>query len=145
MILEKMTSCLWKLVLGFWTYGWIRLLGPSGLNMASKPQTPRSRHFLRFRDGALKLKYLWNHSVKFKKWAHSEILSLRAFKWCQNQLYDFHKVSILGDLPNCTLFFLFKYVPKYTGFKNFYYLVSVLSFVIDKFFLANFFFVQEFS
>ena len=28
----------------------IRLLGPSGLNVVSRPQTLRSRHFLRFHD-----------------------------------------------------------------------------------------------
>ena len=42
MILEKMRSCLWKLQLGFWTYGLIRLLGPSGPNVVSKAQTPWS-------------------------------------------------------------------------------------------------------
>ena len=36
--------------------------------------------------GALKFKYLRNRLAKFKKWAHSEILSLRAFKWCKNQI-----------------------------------------------------------
>ena len=44
----KMRSCLWILGLGFWTYGWICLLGPSGPNLVSGPQAPRSRHFLRF-------------------------------------------------------------------------------------------------
>ena len=29
MILEKMRSCLWKLQLGFWTYGLIHFLGPA--------------------------------------------------------------------------------------------------------------------
>ena len=48
MILEKMRSCLWKLELRFWTYGWKRLLGPSGPNVVSKPQTPKLRHFLKF-------------------------------------------------------------------------------------------------
>ena len=48
MILEKMRPCLWKLNPGFWTYCWIRLLGPSGPNVSSRPQTPRSRNFLRF-------------------------------------------------------------------------------------------------
>ena len=38
MILEKMKSCLWKLEPGFWTYGWIRLLDPSGQNLVSRPQ-----------------------------------------------------------------------------------------------------------
>ena len=42
------------------------------------------------------------------------------------------------------MFFLFKYVvPKYTGFKNFYFLVSVLSFVVYKFLLVNFSFAQK--
>ena len=36
--------------------------------------------------GTLKFKYLWNPLAKFKKWAYSEILSLRAFKWCKNQI-----------------------------------------------------------
>ena len=35
---------------------------------------------------ALKVKYLRNHLAKLKKWAHSEILMLRAFKWCKNQI-----------------------------------------------------------
>ena len=48
MILEKMRSCLWKLRPGFWTYCWIRLLGPSDPNVSSRPQTSRSRNFLRF-------------------------------------------------------------------------------------------------
>ena len=42
MILEKMRSCLWKLELWFWTYSWIHSLGPSGPNVVSKPQAPRS-------------------------------------------------------------------------------------------------------
>ena len=36
--------------------------------------------------GALKFKYLRNRLAKFKKWVHSEILWLRAFKWCKNQI-----------------------------------------------------------
>ena len=43
------------------------------------------RSFLRF-FWALKVKYLQNLLVKFKKWAHSEIFSLRAFKWSADQL-----------------------------------------------------------
>ena len=35
---------------GFWTYDWICLLGQSGPNLVSRPQAPRSRHFLRFYD-----------------------------------------------------------------------------------------------
>ena len=35
---------------------------------------------------ALTFKYLQNPLVKLKKWAHSEILSLMAFKWCKNQV-----------------------------------------------------------
>ena len=50
MIMEKMKSCLWKLQLGFWSYGLIRLLSPSGTNVVSWPQTPRLNFFLRFHD-----------------------------------------------------------------------------------------------
>ena len=50
MILEEMRSCLSKLEPEFWTYGWIPLLGSSGLNVVSRPQVPRSRHFLKFHD-----------------------------------------------------------------------------------------------
>ena len=38
MVLEKMRSCLWKLQLGFWTYGLIRFLGPSGPNVVLGPK-----------------------------------------------------------------------------------------------------------
>ena len=48
--LKKMRSCLWKLEPGFWTYGWIRLLGPSGPNVLSRSQAPSSRNFLKFHD-----------------------------------------------------------------------------------------------
>ena len=50
MILEKMRSCLWKLEPGFWTCGWICLPDPSGPNLVSRPQVPRSRYFLRFHN-----------------------------------------------------------------------------------------------
>ena len=49
MILEKMRSCLYRLGLGFWTSGLIPL-GPSGPNVVFRPQTPRSRSFLKFHD-----------------------------------------------------------------------------------------------
>ena len=39
-----------KTVVFFWTYGLIHLLGPSGPNVVSMPQTLRSRNFLRFYD-----------------------------------------------------------------------------------------------
>ena len=35
MILDKMRSCMWKLVAGFKRYGLIRLFGPSGINLVS--------------------------------------------------------------------------------------------------------------
>ena len=38
MILEKMRSCLWKLQLGFRTYGLIHFLGPSGPNVVLGPK-----------------------------------------------------------------------------------------------------------
>ena len=50
MILEKMRSCLWILEPGFWTYGWIRLLGPSHPNVVPRPQAPKSINFLRFHN-----------------------------------------------------------------------------------------------
>ena len=50
MILEKMRSCLWKLEPGFWTYGSIHVLGPSGPNVVSRPQVPKSIDFLRFHN-----------------------------------------------------------------------------------------------
>ena len=39
-----------KLELGFWTYGLIRLLAPSGPNIVSRPQTPKPSNFLRFNN-----------------------------------------------------------------------------------------------
>ena len=37
-----------KLMVGFRSYGLIRLLDPSGPNVVSRPQTPKGQHFLRF-------------------------------------------------------------------------------------------------
>ena len=45
MILDKMRSCMWKLMVGFRSYGLIRLLGPSGPNVVSRPQIPKSGNF----------------------------------------------------------------------------------------------------
>ena len=46
-ILEKMRSCLWILDPGFWTYGWVHLVGPTGPNVVFRPQAQRSRNFFR--------------------------------------------------------------------------------------------------
>ena len=47
-----------------------------------------------------------------------------------DQIYITQKIENWGLLivnaPFVLLFFLFKYVPKYTGFKKFYFLVSIL-------------------
>ena len=59
---EKMRSCLWKLQLGFWIYGLIRLMGPSGPNVVSRPQTLRSRNFLRFHNSIGLISWF------FRKW-----------------------------------------------------------------------------
>ena len=50
MIFEKIRSCLWKLEGRFWTYGWIRLLGPSCLNVVSRRQVPRAKHVFKFHN-----------------------------------------------------------------------------------------------
>ena len=62
MILEKMRSCLGKLELGIWSYGWIRLLGPSGPSVVFRPKTPRSGYFLRFHHFIAFFSWFW------KKW-----------------------------------------------------------------------------
>ena len=40
---------MWKLVVRFRSYGLIRLLGPNGANVASRPQIPKSQNFWKFR------------------------------------------------------------------------------------------------
>ena len=50
MILEKMRSFLRKMELWFWIYSWIRLLCPSGSNVVSRSQAPRSINFLAFQN-----------------------------------------------------------------------------------------------
>ena len=42
---KKWGLFLWKLEPGFWTYGRICLLGPSGPNIVSRPQTPKANFF----------------------------------------------------------------------------------------------------
>ena len=39
MILDKIRSCMWKLMVGFRSYGLIRLLGSSGQNVVSRPRS----------------------------------------------------------------------------------------------------------
>ena len=47
----------------------ICLLGPSGANLVSRPQAPRSRHFLRFHDFiGLISKFLRKLSFACKNW-----------------------------------------------------------------------------
>ena len=58
----KMRSCMWKLMVGFWSYGLICLLGPSGPNVVSRPQTPKSNFFLRHYDFNGFILWFW------KKW-----------------------------------------------------------------------------
>ena len=50
MILKKMRSFLRKMELWFWIYSWIRLLCPSGSNVVSRSQAPRSINFLAFQN-----------------------------------------------------------------------------------------------
>ena len=50
MIIMKMRSCLRKLEPRFWTYDLIWFLGPIGPNVVSRPQTPRSKSFLKFHN-----------------------------------------------------------------------------------------------
>ena len=62
MILDKMRSCMWKLILGFRSYCLICLLGPSGPNVVSRSQTPKSKSFLRRYDFNGLILWFW------KKW-----------------------------------------------------------------------------
>ena len=39
-----------RVTLWFWSYGWIRLPGPSGSNVVSSPQNLISRNFVRFHN-----------------------------------------------------------------------------------------------
>ena len=60
--------CLSKLELGFWNYGLVRLLGPSGPSVASRPQTSRSWSFLRFHNFVSFMLWFWwkrGPAVKF--------------------------------------------------------------------------------
>ena len=59
MILEKKRSCLLKLERGLWTYGKIRLLGPSGPNVVSRLQTPKSSNFFICHNFTAFILFLW--------------------------------------------------------------------------------------
>ena len=68
----------------FWTYGWICLLGPSGLNVVSRPQTPRWRHFLRFHDfiGFISW-FLRKWGLVYKNWSQGSGLMAAYVFWAQ--------------------------------------------------------------
>ena len=68
MILEKTRFFLWKLERGFWTYGKIRLLGPSDANVVFRLQTPKSSNFLRF-----------HNFIAFIHCAENEVLFVKVF------------------------------------------------------------------
>ena len=81
MILKKMRSCLWKLETGFWTYGWIHLLGPSDPNVVSTPQVAMSRHFMILLDS---FHDSWKNEVLFVKigaWVLNLWLDTTWHKW----------------------------------------------------------------
>ena len=61
-----MRSCWWKLEAGFWAYRWICILGPSGSNVVSRSQTPRSISFFRFLD-FIGFISCWENEVLFLK------------------------------------------------------------------------------
>ena len=59
-----------KLDHSYITQMWICLLGPSGSNVVSKPQTPRLRHFLRFHDLIKLISWFWkNLDHFFENWS----------------------------------------------------------------------------
>ena len=66
-ILDKMMPCLSQLQLWFWSYGLIRLLGPSGPDVVSGSQTPRSKWWLVCEVGATVMD-VWLTTSSGPKW-----------------------------------------------------------------------------
>ena len=84
MILEKMRSCLWILEPGFWTYGWIRLLGPSHPNVVPRPQAPKSINVLRFHNFNGFFSWFWRKwGLVCENWSQGSGLADGYVFWAQ--------------------------------------------------------------
>ena len=84
MILDKMKSQFRKLQPGFWTNGWIRLLGPSFPNVVSRPWAPRSVNFLRFQNFIrFILWFLKKEGFVWENWSQGSALMAGYIVWAQ--------------------------------------------------------------
>ena len=117
MILDKMRSCIWKLVLWFRSSGLIRLLSPSGPNVVSRSQAQKSKFF-------------WDIMIlmdSFYDFGRNEVLFVKIGAI----VLDLQLDTCFG--PNCPKLVLRPQTPNITAlrFKNFF----ISSFI--KFFMQQ--------
>ena len=74
---EKVRCCLWILEPGFWTYGWICLMGP-------RPQAPRSINFLRFHNFTGFSSWFWRKwGLNCENWSQGSGIADGSVFWAQ--------------------------------------------------------------
>ena len=101
MIFEKMSSCFWKLKLGFWNYGLIHLLDRVGPNIVCRPQTPSSDSFWDFIVLLDSSHDFWENKLLFLK-VETRVLEL----WLDTSSGpSWSKYSFLAPDPNVNIFF----------------------------------------
>ena len=84
MIVDKMKSQFWKLQPGFWTNGWICVLGPRFPNVVSRPWAPRSINFLRFQNFIrFILWFLKKWGLVWENWNQGSALMAAYVVWAQ--------------------------------------------------------------
>ena len=122
MNLDKIRSCMWKLVVGFRSYGLIRLLGPSGSNVVSSPQTPKSRNFLRwFNDHGFNGFIFWfckKWAPVCENWSYGSGLTTWSI-YCQRLLGPDCPKLVLDHIPQIYLVLISKYFFMSSSVKRF--------------------------
>ena len=115
-ILEEMGSYLWRLESGFWTYGWMRFLGPSGPNVVSRLQVLSQDIFSNFM-------IYWIYLVILEK--------MRSCLWkLKPGLWTYDWICLLG--PSGTKVVSRSQTPKSRYFLRFHYFIGFISWFLKK-------------
>ena len=134
-----MRSCWWKLEAGFWAYRWICILGPSGSNVVSRSQTPRSISFFRFLD-FIGFISCWENEVLFLK-IETRVLTYGLISPLQQALGpNWPKQVFRPQTSKCQSFGIWKFfhvklhkiLHKISSFSNFWVIFELSVFIPRK-------------
>ena len=126
-----MKSCMWKLVVGFRSYGLIRLLGPCGPNVVSRPQTPKSRIFLKNHGFSGFVLWFWKKwGPVCENWSYGSGLTAWYMFW--QRLADPHSFDIENFFMSSVIKFCMKQALNLKFYVTFDKVMSVFSYKMVK-------------